>query len=44
VAIVAGKILVDRVDMEKAVAFRIQLFELLAPALRRDVFGKAEFR
>src|SRR5580765_1142639 len=36
VAIVAGEVLVDRVDVEKAVAFRVQLFELLTAALRQD--------
>ena len=41
-AIVAGEVLIDRVDVEKAVAFRVQLFELFAAALgENDVAGVA---
>ena len=36
VAVVAGEIFVDRVDVEEAVAFRVQLFELFTAALRQD--------
>ena len=42
VAVVAREVFVDRVDMEKTVAFGIQLFELLAVALgENDVAGIA---
>ena len=36
VTVVTGEIFIDRVDMEKAVAFRVQLLELLAAALGED--------
>ena len=36
VAIVAGEVLVDRVDVEKAIAFGVQFLELLAAALGQN--------
>jgi hypothetical protein len=35
-AAVAGEILVDGVEMKEAMSFRIQLFQLVAAALRQD--------